>query len=100
LCSETGCAALREAAVILLDLNLPGADGRELLELLRSHDRAVPVIVLPTSSHPEDIEFCYRSGAGGYLVKPLEYDRWQEMISKAAAYWLNMVELPLPPSRS
>lgn len=92
--SDEGCAAARESAFVLLDLNMPGADGRELLELFRSRERAVPVIVLSTSSHPDDVSFCYDKGANGYLVKPLEFERWQEMMSRVAAFWLQSVVLP------
>jgi CheY-like chemotaxis protein len=97
LASEAGWAAAREVAFVLLDLNMPGADGRELLELFRSHERRVPVIVLSTSSHPDDVSFCYDRGANGYLVKPLEFERWQEMMSTVAAYWLHTVALPPRP---
>lgn len=92
--TETGCAASREAAFVLLDLNMPGADGRELLELFRSREKCVPVLVLSTSSHPDDIAFCYAKGANSYLVKPLEFERWQAMIASLAGYWLNTVRLP------
>ncbi|MBG0794253.1 response regulator [Methylocystis sp. H62] len=94
LSSDKGCVATRKAAFVLLDLNMPGADGRGLLELFRSRERSVPVIVLSTSSYPDDIAFCYDKGANGYLVKPLEYDRWQEMIARVATYWLETVALP------
>lgn len=98
--SAEGCAATRQAAFVLLDLNMPGADGRELLELFRRRERTVPVIVLSTSSHPADVSFCYDKGANGYLVKPLEFERWQEMISTVAAYWLHTVALPPRPTSS
>lgn len=92
--TEEGCATAREAAFMLLDINMPGADGRELLELFRSRERALPVIVLSTSSHPDDIAFCYEKGANGYMIKPLDFHRWQEMVSTLAAYWLRTVALP------
>lgn len=94
LTSEEGCAAAGQAALVLLDLNMPGTDGRELLEAFRHRERTVPVVILSTSSHPGDIDFCYRNGANGYLVKPLEFERWQEMMAKVAAYWLGTVTLP------
>jgi CheY-like chemotaxis protein len=94
--SAEGCAATREVAFVLLDLNMPGVDGRELLELFRSRERRVPVIVLSTSSHPDDVSFCYDNGANGYLVKPLEFEKWQEMMATVAAYWLRTVALPPP----
>lgn len=94
LATEAGCAEIREAAFVLLDLNMPGIDGRELLAMFRQSDRTLPVIVLSTSAHPDDVAFCYRAGASGYLVKPLEFDRWGEMMARVAAYWLRTVTLP------
>ena len=86
--TESGCAIAREAAVILLDLNMPGIDGRQLLKLFRNRERRVPVVVFSTSSHDDDIAFCRREGANDYLVKPLEFDRWRELLSEFAAKWL------------
>lgn len=94
LASAAGCEKARQAAFVLLDLNLPGADGRDLLEAFRKREPSVPVLVLSTSSHPADVERCYRAGANAYLVKPLELDRWQEMIKAAATFWLRAVEPP------
>lgn len=92
--TEAGCAKVREAAFILLDLNMPGMDGRELLTLFRKRGPAIPVIVLSTSSHPSDVDFCYKAGANAYLVKPLEFDRWEQMIGILARHWLDTVILP------
>ncbi len=86
--SETGCGVARDAAVILLDLNMPGVDGRELLTLFRKRDQSVPVVVLSTSSSPNDIAFCRESGADDYLIKPLEFDRWREQLAVLAKKWL------------
>jgi CheY-like chemotaxis protein len=94
LATEAGCAEIRQAAFVLLDLNMPGIDGRELLELLRKTDRTLPVIVLSTSAHPDDVAFCYSAGASSYLVKPLEFDRWREMMATVAAYWRSALTLP------
>lgn len=94
LSTEEGCDIIEDAALILLDLNMPGIDGKELLETFRRRDRLKPVLILSTSSHPDDIEFCYAAGANSYLVKPLEFDKWQEMIASVCAYWLNTVTLP------
>ena len=94
LSSGRGCPALSDAALVLLDLNMPGVDGRELLELFRAREPRLPVIVLSTSSHPDDIEFCYDAGANGYLVKPLEFDRWEQMMTTVANYWLRTVVAP------
>lgn len=91
------CDVARDCALILLDLNLPGTQGCELLELFRSHDRITPVIILSTSSHPEDIVSCYRAGANGYLIKPLEFERLEAMMVKVTAFWLDTNLLPPSP---
>jgi CheY-like chemotaxis protein len=74
------------ASLIMLDLNLPGIDGRRLLREFRARDpeRAVPVIVLSTSSHPRDIDDCYRAGADAYMVKPLELEDWETKVGQLA----------------
>jgi CheY-like chemotaxis protein len=100
LSTPEGWPLLRETALVLLDLNLDGSDGRDLLKLLRSRDRTAPVIVFSTSSHPEDIAFCYENGANSYLIKPLEFERWQEMLGAVAAYWLGTVSLPPAKARA
>lgn len=84
------CPLQRKSTLILLDLNLPGVDGRQVLKAVRDHDpkRQVPVIVLSTSSHPRDIEFCQHAGADAYVVKPFELDDWERKIGPLASYWL------------
>ena len=84
-------------SIILLDLNLPGTDGREVLEQLK-HDgnlRDIPVVVFTTSSNPQDIEFCYQNGANGYLVKPINSIELQRTVQAFVDYWL---EVNTPPS--
>lgn len=82
--------------IIMLDLNLPGTDGREILIGLRKHDiaRAIPVIIVTTSTNPRDVELCYRSGASGYLVKTSDPARFVEMIQAMHRYWFETVMLP------
>lgn len=83
-------------SVILLDLNLPGIDGRDVLERLKQ-DRSlkeIPIVVFTTSSSPKDVEFCYQKGANGYLVKPMEADELQRTVQAFVDYWL---EVNIPP---
>ena len=77
-------------AAVLLDLNLPGTDGREVLEQLKQDTRyrSIPIVVFSTSSNPQDIEFCYQKGANGYLVKPMGARKLQELVKAFADYWL------------
>jgi len=86
----------RLPALMLLDLNLPGIDGRELLQLFRQDDRLriVPVVVFSTSANPRDIRFCYGAGANAYMVKPVDLDRLERMLQALVAFWLHAVVLP------
>jgi CheY-like chemotaxis protein len=90
LLSDRSASLAERASLIMLDLNLPGLDGRELLRKLRARDpqRAVPIIVLSTSSHPKDIDACYRAGADAYMVKPLELEDWETKVGVLAQAWL------------
>lgn len=83
-------ALSERTSLILLDLNLPGMDGRDLLKKVRAQDpeRTVPIIVLSTSSHPKDIDNCYRAGADAYMVKPLELEDWETKVGQLAQSWL------------
>lgn len=77
-------------SVILLDLNLPGTDGREVLEQLKQDQsfKEIPIVVFTTSSNPKDIEFCYQNGANGYLIKPFDSDELERAVQAFVDYWL------------
>ncbi|GAA6616217.1 response regulator [Scytonema sp. NUACC26] len=77
-------------SIILLDLNLPGIDGRDLLERLKQDRslREIPIVVFTTSSNPTDIELCYKKGANGYLIKPMDFQDLQKTIQAFVNYWL------------
>jgi CheY-like chemotaxis protein len=79
-------------SVILLDLNLPGTDGRDVLEKLKQSAsfREIPVVVFTTSSNPKDVELCYRKGANGYLIKPMNSEELQNIIRAFVNYWLEV----------
>jgi CheY-like chemotaxis protein len=83
-------------SVILLDLNLPGIDGREILEKLKKDGsfKEIPIIVFTTSSNPKDIELCYKKGANGYLIKPMNFEELQKTVQAFVNYWL---EVNTPP---
>lgn len=83
-------------SLILLDLNLPGIDGRRVLQTIKENPRLqyLPVVVLTTSSYSKDIEECYRLGANGYVVKAMDVQRFKESIQVLIQYWLNTVTLP------
>ena len=83
-------------AIILLDLNMPGTDGRTVLGTLKHDSRLnqIPVIVFTTSSNSRDIEECYRLGANSYITKPVDYPTLEEKVRLIVRYWLDYNELP------
>lgn len=83
-------------AIILLDLNLPGTDGREVIEQIKQDEqlKIIPVVVLTTSSNPRDIEACYQYGASGYLLKPIDTQKLRKTIQAFLDYWFEAVTLP------
>lgn len=85
--------------LILLDLNLIGLDGREVLRLLKGHQafRKIPVIVFSTSANPRDVEACYDGGASAYSTKPADLDRFADFARQLKNYWLEYVILPEAP---
>ena len=80
-------------ALILMDLNSHGIDGREALVAIKSEPRLkdIPVVVLTTSTNPKDVAFCYQAGANAYHVKPVRYDQYRLLLSGLLQYWLNAV---------
>ncbi len=93
--ADSAGAALRPA-LVLLDLNIPGTSGRELVTHIKADPqlRAIPVVILSTSAHRSDIEHCYRSGANSYHVKPDDFGRYQKMLRQIVEYWLEVAVLP------
>jgi CheY-like chemotaxis protein len=85
-------------AIILLDLNLPGTDGREVLKEIKEdeHLKTIPVIVFTTSSNPKDIEACYQYSVASYILKPIDIKRLIATIQGFINYWLDLVILPNP----
>lgn len=86
---------------ILLDLNLAGLDGRQVLEHLEgdAHLESIPVIVFSTSDNPKDVQSAYAHGASGYLLKPVDLSRFERMIQLFKDFWLDPIVLPEGDSR-
>lgn len=82
--------------LILLDLNLPEKDGREVLSEIKSDNglKQIPVVVLTASSAETDISKCYKLHANAYSIKPVNLDDFLSVISRTTDYWLNLVTLP------
>lgn len=87
---------VKHPSFILLDLNLPGTSGRELLVWLKQTPqlKAIPVIVFTTSDQARDIEFCYENGANSYLFKQVDLDGFIGQVDLLMRYWFEMVQLP------
>ncbi|AFY56716.1 response regulator containing a CheY-like receiver domain and an HTH DNA-binding domain [Rivularia sp. PCC 7116] len=83
-------------SIILLDLNLPGTDGREVLEQIKQDEklRTIPVIVFTTSSNPKDIKTCYSFGVNSYILKPMNLQKSKEVMRYILDYWFKIVVLP------
>jgi two-component system, response regulator len=83
--------------VIFLDLKLPKIDGVEVLRRLRADDRlkSIPVVVLTSSQEERDINECYKLGVNSYVVKPVEFDKFYQVVGDLAQYWLVLNKLPL-----
>lgn len=86
----------QKPGLILLDLNMPGLDGRKTLQLLKAHDhlKCIPVIILTTSSDERDVQACYQLGANTYVQKPVSFDGLMEAIKRLKEYWFEIALLP------
>jgi CheY-like chemotaxis protein len=82
--------------LVLLDLRLPNIDGLEVLRRLRENDRTclTPVVILTSSTAPDDIATGYRYGANSYVCKPLEFDHFSQLLRELGSYWLAVNEPP------
>ena len=82
--------------LILLDLNLPKYDGRQLLEKIKSDDdlSTIPVVVLTTSSAEEDILRSYKLHANAYVTKPVDLDQFMSAVRQIDEFFVQVVRLP------
>ena len=82
--------------LVLLDLKMPKVDGIEVLQKLKStaSTRQIPVVMLTSSAEEQDIVRSYELGVNSYLVKPVEFDRFVEEVSKVGCYWGILNKIP------
>lgn len=88
--------------LIVLDLNLPGTDGRDVLRQIKQDGtlKDIPIIVFTTSSNPKDMQDCYDLGVSRYIVKPIDYEQLKRDIQSLIDYWLAVVKSPESPEPS
>ena len=91
-----GFSDATEPDLVLLDLNLPRKDGREVLAEIKRSDRLrqIPVVVLSSSRDGEDVRQSYDLGANSYISKPVDFHSFRKALSTLKRYWFSTVELP------
>jgi two-component system, chemotaxis family, response regulator Rcp1 len=94
---EGAHADARRPDFILLDLNLPKMDGREVLALIKENDelKTIPTVILTTSDAQADILTSYQLRANCYLSKPVQLEEFEGLVKSINDFWLTTVKLPL-----
>jgi CheY-like chemotaxis protein len=82
--------------LILLDLNLPRKNGREVLAEIKNDDKlqSIPVVILTTSEYDQDILKAYKLNANAYVTKPVDLEQFIEVVRHIELFWLSIVKLP------
>lgn len=85
--------------LILLDLNLPRVDGREVLERIKSRKdlQEIPVIILTSSDAESDVHTSYALGANCYITKPVDFHTYRNVVRSMEGFWFSIVKLPGTP---
>jgi two-component system response regulator len=93
---ETKYAKMPTPDIILLDLNLPKKDGREVLAEIKADNllRRIPVVVLTTSQAEEDVLKAYNLSANCYITKPVDFDQFVKIVQSIENFWFTIVKLP------
>jgi CheY-like chemotaxis protein len=92
---------VRRPDLILLDLNLPRKDGREVLAEIKSDDglKSIPVVILTTSKAEEDILMTYNLHGNCFITKPIDLEQFLKVVRSIEDFWLTIVKLPSPGPR-
>jgi CheY-like chemotaxis protein len=93
---ETGATGPQFPGFILLDLNMPKKDGREVLRELKQHPvfKRIPVVVFTTTKNDAEIKRCYELGANSYVVKPTSFDALLAVVENIRNYWFQVASTP------
>lgn len=93
---EAAYADVQTPDIILLDINLPKVDGKEVLHIMKNDPilKSIPVIMLTTSSSESDVQESYLNHANSYVIKPVDLDKFMEVIRSIEEYWISIVKLP------
>lgn len=88
--------APRHPGLVLLDLNMPGLDGRQVLARIRSNEALarIPVVIMTTSVDQRDVEDCYARGANTFLRKPVSWTEFSETMAQLYDYWFRFALRP------
>jgi CheY-like chemotaxis protein len=83
--------------LILLDLNMPKKNGKEVLVELKQHPvfKKIPVIVYTTTKNEVEVRRCYELGANTYIVKPISFDSLLHVVQSISSYWLSTASIPV-----
>src|SRR5262245_58414702 len=92
----TSAQAAPRPALVLLDLNMPRKDGREVIREIKADPalRLIPIVVLTTTQAEEDIWRAYDLGVNSFIIKPVGFETLVEVVSTLGKYWFDTVELP------
>ena len=90
-----------QPSLVILDMHLPSLSGLQVLRQLREHPltEVIPVVMLTSSREPEDLRACYRSGANGYVAKPVAFAQYRRKVACLRDFWLGVNE-PAPLSQA
>lgn len=83
--------------IILLNNKLQGTDGLKIIKEIKENDKTkkIPIIILSSSVEQDDLLECYKLGVNSYIVKPVAYNEFSEVIHNIGKYWLNLNESPI-----
>ncbi len=93
---EASYADVKTPDIILLDINLPRVDGKEVLYVMKNDPllKSIPVIMLTTSAAESDVQESYANHANSYVIKPVDLNKFMEVIRSIEEYWISIVKLP------